>query len=60
MMIPWHSSSPSSTPEREPEWRLDERTKAIGRRGLALARAALAAAVTPEADHEHDQHRKAA
>jgi len=48
------------TVEREPEWRIDERTKAIGRKGLALARAALAAAVTPDADPEHDQHRKAA
>ena len=34
------------TAEREPEWRIDEQTKAIGRKGLALARAALAATVT--------------
>jgi hypothetical protein len=29
------------------DWRLDERTKAIGRKGLAQARAALRAARTP-------------
>lgn len=27
--------------EEPPEWRIDERTKEIGRRGLAQARAAL-------------------
>ena len=27
--------------EASPDWRIDERTKEIGRRGLALARAAL-------------------
>ncbi len=31
----------------EVSWRLDERTKAIGRTGIARARAALAAARTP-------------
>ena len=29
--------------ERQPDWRLDERTKEIGKRGIAAARAALAA-----------------
>jgi hypothetical protein len=51
------------TAQREPEWRIDEQTKAIGRKGLALARAALAATATPDgADghREHDQHRQAA
>ena len=51
------------TAQREPEWRIDEQTKAIGRKGLALARAALAATVSSdEADghREHDQHRQAA
>lgn len=37
-------------PEREPEWRIDEQTKAIGRRGLALARAALAASTSSDTD----------
>jgi hypothetical protein len=32
----------------ESSWRLDERTKAIGRRGLAQARAALQAARAPQ------------
>ena len=48
------------TVEREPEWRIDEQTKEIGRKGLALARAALAATVTPDAHREHDEHRQAA
>ncbi len=30
--------------ENEPEWRLDEHTVAVGRRGVAAARAILAAA----------------
>ena len=45
------------TVEREPEWRIDEQTKEIGRKGLALARAALAATVTSDG---HDEHRQAA
>ena len=48
------------TVEREPEWRIDEQTKEIGRKGLALARAALAATVTSDAHGEHDEHRQAA
>ena len=34
--------------EQAPEWRLDDETRAVGRKGLAAARAALAAA-RPEA-----------
>ena len=30
--------------EQPPDWRIDDATKAVGRRGLAAARAALAAA----------------
>ena len=48
------------SPERQPEWRIDEHTKAIGRKGLALARAALAATVTSDGHGEHGQHRQAA
>ncbi|MCU1454075.1 MAG: hypothetical protein JWN46_2221 [Acidimicrobiales bacterium] len=33
-------------------WRLDERTREIGRRGIASARAALAAAARHEPDHD--------
>lgn len=40
-----------------PDWRLDERTREVGRRGIAAARAALAAAGT---DHHPDEHRTAA
>lgn len=45
----------------EVDWRLDEQTKAIGRRGLAQARAALRAARAPipETD-EHEDHADAA
>ncbi len=32
-----------------PKWRLDERTCEIGRKGIAAARAALAATVPPDA-----------
>ncbi len=32
---------------REVSWRLDEHTKAVGRQGIARARAALAAARNP-------------
>ncbi|MEZ5232614.1 MAG: hypothetical protein AB7O92_14885 [Acidimicrobiia bacterium] len=43
---------------RDVSWRLDEQTKAIGREGIARARAALAAArprpaTTVEADRRH-------
>ena len=40
---------------REVSWRLDEHTKAVGRQGLARARAALAAAPNPaqERSYEH-------
>ncbi|MEO9224343.1 MAG: hypothetical protein ABI276_05065 [Acidimicrobiales bacterium] len=31
--------------ESPPDWRLDEQTKAVGRRGVAQARAALEAAI---------------
>jgi hypothetical protein len=52
--------SPEREPVREPEWRIDEQTKAIGRKGLALARAALAATAAHDQGHEHDHHRQAA
>jgi hypothetical protein len=42
---------PLALPEEE-EWRLDEHTKEVGRRGLAEAWAALARAVSP-VDHHH-------
>jgi len=45
--------------ESSPEWRLDERTCEIGRRGIAAARAALAAVATDE-DQTEDQKRSAA
>ncbi len=51
-----------STQERLPlsivdeGWRLDQRTREIGRRGLAEARAALAAAVR-RAEERHDPNR---
>ena len=39
------------------QWRLDERTREIGRRGIASARAALAAAASaePEAHADHER-----
>ncbi|CAN5842711.1 hypothetical protein BH24ACT3_BH24ACT3_08210 [soil metagenome] len=36
------------------EWRLDEHTREVGRRGFESARAALAHATRP--DHEHNDH----
>lgn len=42
--------------ERQSNWRLDDRTREIGRRGIAAARAALAA----HRPAEDDQHRTAA
>jgi hypothetical protein len=45
------------------EWRLDEQTKEIGRRGVALARVALAEAARRAAEREaarqRDQNRAA-
>lgn len=41
------------------EWRLDEQTKEVGRRGLARARAALRDA-RPTAGLEADDHQSAA
>ena len=45
-------------PEREPEWRIDEQTRAIGRRGLALARAALAATTASDPVSSKDADRR--
>ena len=43
--------------EEAPEWRIDQHTREVGLRGIAQARAALAAALA----HKHDpQHRTAA
>ena len=42
-----------------PKWRLDERTCEIGRKGIAAARAALAATVPPD-DALAEQKRPAA
>jgi hypothetical protein len=39
-------------------WRLDEQTKRVGRRGLAQARAALAAARQPRGATANQQHRE--
>ncbi len=50
-----HTASPTAAPggqlrlhvgdaDRHPEWRLDDETKAVGRRGIAQARAALRSA----------------
>ena len=39
---PGEPASPASEP-RPPEWRLDERTRRVGRQGIANARALLAA-----------------
>jgi hypothetical protein len=42
------------------EWRLDDSTRAIGRRGLAEARSALRAAKARAVAREHDHHADAA
>jgi hypothetical protein len=42
------------------EWRLDDCTRAIGRRGLAEARSALRAAQARAVAREHDHHADAA
>jgi hypothetical protein len=39
----------------EVSWRLDERTKAVGRQGIARARAALAAARAPRTTDATDE-----
>jgi hypothetical protein len=44
----------------EVSWRLDERTKEIGRRGLAQARAALEAVPVRPASRSDDDERAAA
>lgn len=49
--------------EQAPDWRLDDTTRAVGRKGLAAARAALATArrtteqadSAPAAGHTHDR-----
>ena len=47
--------------EQAPEWHLDDETRAVGREGLAAARAALAAARrTAAVDQHHGGHGKAA
>jgi hypothetical protein len=43
----------------EPDWRIDDETREIGRRGLARARAALAAAQA-RAERNDPRHRTAA
>jgi hypothetical protein len=46
--------------DSEPEWRLDDHTVEIGRRGVAAARAAVAAAARREPDSvEHPDHHSA-
>lgn len=50
-------------PAVDDDWRIDEETKAIGRRGLARARAALAEArarVEAQSDDHHHAHPSAA
>ena len=42
------------------EWRLDEHTREVGRRGVAKARAALQAAINRQADSTDDHQRHAA
>jgi hypothetical protein len=39
--------------ESPPEWRLDDRTREVGRRGVAEARAALRRALASPADSHH-------
>jgi hypothetical protein len=47
--------------EAAPDWRLDDETRAVGREGVAAARAVLAAARRAAAVDEHDGgHGKAA
>jgi hypothetical protein len=44
-------------PPVDPDWRIDDETREVGRRGIAKARAALAEA---RARSERDHHRTAA
>jgi hypothetical protein len=46
--------------DNPPAWRLDERTREVGRRGVASARAALAAAIKAESSEAPDTKRSAA
>ena len=63
-----HTASPTAAPggqlrlhvgaaDHHPEWRLDDETRALGRRGIAQARAALRSA---RADHLDDRAVRAA
>jgi hypothetical protein len=46
--------------ETEPsDWRLDEHTREVGRKGIESARAALAAAHRARHDARHDAHNEA-
>ena len=45
---------------RETDWRLDESTRAVGRRGIQQARAALRTAVRQRHDGHDDSHASAA
>ena len=47
-----HLDEDRRTPPVAADWRLDARTRATGLRGLARARAALAAAAQPESEHQ--------
>ncbi|QYG92047.1 hypothetical protein HC251_06075 [Iamia sp. SCSIO 61187] len=48
-------------PPVDPDWRIDDETREVGRRGLAKARAALAEArARADRDHHHHDHRTAA
>ena len=38
------------------DWRLDEHTRQVGRQGVAAAREALRAAITPPTDDRSEQH----
>ena len=43
--------------ERQPDWRLDEHTREVGRAGVAQARAALRAALArPDAQQSPTRH----
>lgn len=46
--------------EQAPDWRLDDETRAVGRQGLAAARAALAAARPSPAPRADDAGRREA
>jgi len=65
-LLPAEQTGPARRTRRAPrttaEWRLDEPTRARGRRGIAQARQALATAARHRADTEptSDQHPSAA